>query len=81
MSYDFTRGLGPETYGIRNAIPGEYKIFGNLYDANALFFNGQVSVKIDIYLNYGRPNQVHKSTTVKITEAKKEIRLATINLD
>ena len=80
MSNDFTRGLGPETYCIRYALPGEYTVYGNVYGANALFFNGQISVKVDIYLNYGRPNQIHKSTTVKITEIRKDIELAKIKL-
>ena len=80
MSNDYTRGLGPEVYGIRQAIPGEYKVYGKIYGADALFFNGQISVKLDIYLNYGRPNQIHKSTTVKITEKSKDIELAKIKL-
>ena len=81
MSNDYTRGLGPEIFGMRYALPGEYKIYGKVYSADALFFNGQISVKVDIYLNYGRPNQVHKSTTVKITEKRKEIELAKIKLE
>lgn len=81
MSYDYMRGLGPETFVMRYSLPGEYKIYGKISSADALFFNGQISVKIDIYLNYGRPNQVHKSTTVKISERRKEYELAKIKLE
>ena len=78
VSYDFTRGYGPEVYSIRKAEKGLYKIKTNYYSNNSPSAIGPVTVQLDIYTNYGRENEKHKSTTVQLKSTEKEIVIGEI---
>ena len=72
LSRDFTRGYGPEEYTIRKAMKGKYKIQANYYGSSQASLMGPVNVRIDIYTNYGKPNQKHQSVMKRLA-SKKEV--------
>jgi len=78
VSRDFTRGYGPEEYLIRNSEKGLYKIKTDYYSNNSSSAIGPVTVQLDIYTNYGRENEQHKTTTIQLSKSKKEIEIGEI---
>lgn len=66
ISNDMTDGFGPEEYLLKKTIKGKYKVFADFYGSNALIPTGPVKIKADIYLNYGRENQIHKTLMLEL---------------
>lgn len=78
VSRDFTRGYGPEVYSIRRAMRGKYKIKTKFFGSSAAKLAGAVTLQVDIYTNFGRPNQRRKSITIRLTKKKEELAVGTI---
>ena len=78
VSNDFTQGYGPEEYLVRRAAHGVYKIAANYYGSRATRLLGPVTVQVDVYTNYGRPNQQCKSLTLRLKEAKETVPIGEI---
>lgn len=78
VSRDFTRGYGPEVYAIRRAMRGKYKVRTKFYGSSAAKLAGAVTLQIDVYTNYGRPNQKRRSMTLRLTERKETFTVGTI---
>lgn len=57
ISYDFTKGYGPEAFTLKKAIPGTYKVYLNYYGTTSQRMLQPVIVRVSIFRNYGRPNQ------------------------
>jgi len=70
VSRDFTQGYGPEEYLLKKAMLGTYKVQTNFYGSQAQTLIGAVTLQVDIYTNYGRPNEKKKSLTLRLTEKK-----------
>lgn len=68
ISNDMTQGFGPEEYLLKKAVKGTYKIFVDFYGSNELIPTGAVRVKADIFVNYGRPNEVKKILMLELVE-------------
>jgi uncharacterized protein YfaP (DUF2135 family) len=77
VSRDFTQGYGPEEYLIHRALPGTYKVQANYFGSRAQTLTGAVTVQLDLFSNYGRPNEQKKSITLRLTEAKETITVGT----
>ena len=80
VSADFTEGYGPEEYILRKALPGKYRIDVNYFGSNAQKLQGPVTVQVDIFTNFGRPNEERKSVTVRLTDKKEVHHIADIDL-
>jgi len=78
VSRDFTQGYGPEEYVLRRAMNGEYTVQTNFYGSSAQSLIGAVTLQLDIYTNYGRPNERKKSVTLRLTEKKETFTVGTI---
>ena len=78
VSRDFTRGYGPEEYLIRNAEKGLYKIKANYYSNNSPSALGPVTVQLDIYTNYGRANEQHRTTTIQLSKKESKIEIGEV---
>jgi Ca-activated chloride channel homolog len=78
VSCDFTQGYGPEEYLIHRAAHGVYKIEANYFGSRATQLLGPVTVQVDVYTNYGRPNEQRKSLTLRLKEAKETVRIGEI---
>jgi hypothetical protein len=70
VSRDFTQGYGPEEYSIRRAMPGTYAIKTKFFGSSAAQLQGAVTLQVDIYTGYGRPEQHKESITLRLAEQK-----------
>ena len=78
VSCDFTQGYGPEEYMVRRAAHGMYKIDANYFGSQATRLLGPVTVQVDVFTNYGRPNEQRKSLTLRLKEAQETVRIGEI---
>ena len=78
VSRDFTGGYGPEEYMVRRAMHGMYKIQSDYFGSRATQLLGPITVQVDVFTNYGRPNQQHKSLTVRLAEQKQNVVIGEI---
>ncbi len=78
VSRDFTQGYGPEVYAVRRAMRGDYTIKTKFFGSSAAKLIGAVTLQVDIFTNYGRPNQKRKSLTLRLTEAKETFTVGNI---
>ncbi|HPD16779.1 MAG TPA: VIT domain-containing protein [Planctomycetota bacterium] len=78
VSRDFTQGYGPEEYLLKKAMPGMYTIQANYYGSSAAQLIGAVTLQVDVFTNYGRPNEQRKSLTLRLTEKKETFTVGQI---
>ena len=70
VTRDFTQGYGPEVYLLKKAMRGTYEIRAKFYGSSAAQLIGAVTLQVDVYTNYGRPNEKRQSMTFRLTERK-----------
>ncbi|HEY9069050.1 MAG TPA: DUF2135 domain-containing protein, partial [Candidatus Ozemobacteraceae bacterium] len=70
VSCDFTRGYGPEEYLLKKAMKGIYTVQTNFFGSNAQTLSGAVTLQVDVFTNYGRPNEKRRSITMRLTDRK-----------
>ena len=75
---DFTGGYGPEEYMVRKAQNGMYKIQANYFGSRATRLLGAVTVQVDVFTDFGRPDQQQKSITIRLKEAKQTVTIGEI---
>jgi uncharacterized protein YfaP (DUF2135 family) len=78
ISRDFTGGYGPEEYAIRRAPIGAYAVKGNFYGSGAQSLTGPTTVQASVYTNFGRPNEEHRTLTLRLTKAKDVVDIGTV---
>jgi tetratricopeptide (TPR) repeat protein len=66
VSPSFSGGYGPERYMVRKAMKGIYKIEACGFAAGPNTLPAPVTVQVDIFTNYGRVNEQHRSLTVRL---------------
>src|SRR6185312_4804002 len=57
ISQDVTEGYGPEEFLVKKAINGEYKVEVNLFGDSRQTLGGPISIKAELYTDYGKPTQ------------------------
>jgi len=70
VSCDYTQGYGPEEYLLKKAMKGMYTIQTNFFGSSAQTLSGAVTLQVDVFTNYGRPNEKRRSITMRLTERK-----------
>jgi Ca-activated chloride channel homolog len=78
VSRDFTDGYGPEEYTVRKAMHGMYKIQANYYGSRAAKLLGPVTVQVDVFTHFGRPDQQRETLTFRLTETKETFTIGEI---
>jgi hypothetical protein len=78
VSSDFTGGYGPEEYMVRRAMPGVYTIKTNYYGSRAVTLLGAVTIQVDVFTNFGRPNQQRKSITIRLADKQETVTIGEI---
>jgi tetratricopeptide (TPR) repeat protein len=68
MSRDFTGGYGPEEFMIKEALTGQYKVQANYYGSRAQKITGPTTIYLEIYTNYGKPNEKKETITMQLAE-------------
>ncbi|MBN1798154.1 MAG: DUF2135 domain-containing protein [Spirochaetales bacterium] len=81
FSRDFTQGYGPEEYIIKKAMKGKYKIEANYFSSSAPAIAGSVTIQVDVFTNYGRPNEERKSITIRLRENKETLYIGEITFN
>jgi hypothetical protein len=74
------QGYGLEEYAIRKTPTGKYAIEANYYGAGTTQLLGATTVQADVFTNYGRPNQRHKSLILRVQPSQKPISLGELDL-
>jgi Ca-activated chloride channel family protein len=80
VSRDFTQGYGPEEYSIRRAMPGTYELKTKFFGSSAAQLQGAVTLYVDLYTDYGRPNQKKQSITLRLAEQKDTFTVGEITI-
>ncbi|MCX6555726.1 MAG: DUF2135 domain-containing protein, partial [Candidatus Aminicenantes bacterium] len=78
VSKDFTDGYGPEEYLIHKAKHGVYKIEADYYGSHSNRMIGPVTVQVDVFTDWGRPNEKKKSLTLRLVESKEVVTIGEI---
>ncbi|WP_458626362.1 VIT domain-containing protein [Winogradskyella sp. PC D3.3] len=80
LSEDLTDGYGPESYWIKKAQKGDYKISVDYYSDRVQKITGPASLKVTIYKNYGKTNEekVIKVLRLKDDDSKRDVETITI---
>jgi hypothetical protein len=68
LTEDYTEGYGPEEYMLRRAMPGTYKILVDYFGSNTVRLIGPVTLQVEIFTDYGRPEESRRSLTLRLTE-------------
>ena len=66
VSRDVTDGYGPEEYVLKKAPKGQYKVQANYYGSGAPTLTGAVTLKVDVFTRYGRPDEKRRSITLRL---------------
>lgn len=78
VSRDFTQGYGPEEYTIRKAMKGTYTVRTKFFGSSAAQLQGAVTLSVDIWTDYGRPEEQRQSVTIRLTENKETFTVGEI---
>jgi len=78
VSRDFTQGYGPEEYVIHRAMRGEYTVQANFFGSSAQTLTGAVTLQLELFTHYGRPNEKRKAITLRLNQARDTITVGTI---
>lgn len=81
VSRDFTQGYGPEEYVLRRAFPGEYTIKTHYYGSHQQTLTGACTVIVNVFTNFGRPNEERQVLTLRLEQASDQVTVGTIRID
>ena len=70
ISDDFTDGLGPEQFILKNAMKGKYRIEINYFGDHQVTLAGPTTVMAEIYLHYGMPSEEKRTITLQMQKGK-----------
>lgn len=78
MSEDLTEGYGPEEFMLKNAAKGKYKVMIDYFADNVQKISGPTILKVNLFTNYGRKNEIKKTVIVRLDEEEGEIEVANL---
>ncbi len=78
LSHDLTGGYGPEEFLLKKALPGDYKVKVNYFGDRQQRVTGSTTVYVDMYTNYGKPNEKKQSTILKLDRTKDVIDVGSL---
>jgi len=78
LSKDMTGGLGPESYLLKTAVPGEYKIKVKLFASKGLTVFHGVTAMIRLFTNFGKEGEREYLHLVRLSQDKEMADIATI---
>jgi tetratricopeptide (TPR) repeat protein len=78
ISRDVTQGYGPEEFMLKKAAKGDYKIEVQYYGDSRQTTGGPVTLRAELYTNYGRVSQQRKTINVRLEGGKQVIRIGSL---
>jgi len=79
ISEDFTDGYGPEEFMLKKAIKGEYKVLVDYYADNIQKISGPTILKVTMFTNYGKVNEVKKTITVRLDKEEDDMEIGSFS--
>merc|ERR1719198_477334 len=80
VSRDFTQGYGPETYNLKQVVPGKYFIKARYYSSFQQKLVGPATIKATVFSNYGRESEVRKEITLRLDGIKQVVTVGELSL-
>lgn len=78
LSRDLTGGYGPEEFFLRTAIRGKYAVQFKFFSNSQQRISGPTLVTVDVYRNYGRPNESRDTHTFPVNGVSQIVDVNTI---
>ena len=66
MSMDYTGGYGPETFSLKQAKPGKYKVEANFYGHNQQIVAGATTLQLKLTTRFGTREQQEQTVTLRL---------------
>lgn len=66
MSMDYTGGYGPETFSLKHAKPGKYKVEANFYGHNQQIVAGATTLQLKLTTRFGTREQQEQTVTLRL---------------
>jgi hypothetical protein len=66
MSQDYTGGYGPETFSLKQAKPGKYKVEANFYGHNQQIVAGATTLQLKLTTRFGTNEQQEQIVTLRL---------------
>jgi Ca-activated chloride channel homolog len=78
VSRDITDGYGPEEYVLRKVLNGRYQVQVNYYGSGSPTLTGAVTLQVDVFTAYGRPDEKRRSMTVRLKERQEVVTIGEV---
>ena len=66
MSMDYTGGYGPETFSLKKAKPGKYKVEANFFGHNQQIVAGATTLQLKLTTRFGTREQQGQTVTLRL---------------
>ncbi len=66
MSQDYTGGYGPETFSLKQAKPGKYKVEANFFGHNQQIVAGATTLQLKLTTRFGTREQQEQTVTLRL---------------
>jgi tetratricopeptide (TPR) repeat protein len=81
ISNDNTQGYGPEEFMLKKAVKGNYVIEVNLYGDSRQTLGGPITIKAELFTNFGKPSQKRRVINCRVTTDKEVIKIGTLKFE
>ena len=81
ISGDVTQGYGPEEFILKKAAKGIYTIEINLYGDSRQTLGGPITIKAELFTNFGKQTQKRKIINCRVTSNKEVIKIGVLQFD
>ena len=81
ISSDVTQGYGPEEFILKKATKGIYTIEVNLYGDSRQTLGGPITIKAELFTNFGKQSQKRKVINCRVISNKEVIKIGVLQFD
>ncbi|WP_242204371.1 VIT domain-containing protein [Aestuariivivens insulae] len=78
MSEDLTEGYGPESFLLKNAIKGNYKVMVDYFADSVQKISGPTVLKVTLFTNYAKPNEQKETIIIRLDKEEDEIEVGNL---
>jgi tetratricopeptide (TPR) repeat protein len=80
LSNDMIDGYGPEEFMVRTGLKGNYEILVNYFSDQVQKISGPTTLKVTIYTNYGRLNEMKDTKILRLDKNDGELAVGRISI-
>lgn len=81
ISSDMTGGYGPEEFILKKAVKGNYTIEVNLFGDSRQTLGGPITIKAELFTNFGKPTQKRRVINCRVTSDKEVIKIGALKFE